>query len=197
MSDLRIYGYLVSTWTRTACMAAIEKGVSYELLPIARGSAEHQAMHPFAKMPVVEHEGRVITEALAITGYIDEAFPGPPLQTQDLESLRLMRTWMSVCSDYVFRDVVRGIPRGRAPSDEQLAAATAVLEKLDAMIGEGRRFLVGDGVTLADLYLAPQASNAREKAPELFAGFPRLSAWLGGIETRPSFAATAYDPAAL
>jgi glutathione S-transferase len=194
MSDLRIYGYPVSTWTRTACMAAIEKGVSYELLPIARGSAEHLAMHPFAKMPVVEHEGRLITEALAVTGYIDEAFPGPPLQPQDHESLRRMRTWMSVCSDYVFRDVVRGIPRGRTPSDEQSAAASAVLENVDAMIeGERRRFLVGDSLTLADLYLAPQASNAREKAPELFASFPRLAGWLAGIETRPSFAATAYD----
>ena len=49
-----IHGYLVSTWTRTICMACIEKGVDYELVPLAYGSEAHRRMHPFGKMPVVQ-----------------------------------------------------------------------------------------------------------------------------------------------
>jgi glutathione S-transferase len=196
MTELRIYGYSVSTWTRTACMTAIEKGISYQLVPIAYGSDEHGAMHPFKKIPVIEHGGRVIVEALAITGYLDEAFPGPSLQPEDPGLLERMRTWQSVCSDYVYGQVVRGIPRKHVPSSEQLEAAQAVLEKVDAMVGDGP-FLLGDQLTLADLYLAPQASNAREKAPELLANLPGLGAWLKSVERRPSFISTAYDPTAL
>jgi glutathione S-transferase len=177
-------------------MVAIEKGISYELVPIAYGSAEHQAMHPFKKIPVVEHEGRLLTEGLAITGYLDEAFAGPALQPVDPWARARMRSWMSLCADYVFRDVVRGLPRGRAPSAEELDAAAVVLGTVDGLIGDSE-YLAGDELTLADLYLAPQASNAREKAPELLKPLERLTRWLSVIERRPSFLRTAYDPALL
>lgn len=193
---VRIHGYPVSTWTRTACMVAIEKDIPYELVPIAYGGPEHEAMHPFKRIPVIEHDGLVIAESLAITGYLDEAFPGPSLQPPGLVERTRMRTWMSLCGDYVYRDVVRGLPRGTPPSPDQLEAARNVLGKVEQAIDD-RPFLLGEEITLADLYLAPQASNGREKAPELLAALPRLSGWLAAVESRPSFTRTAYDPAAL
>jgi glutathione S-transferase len=177
-------------------MTAIEKDIPYELVPIAYGGAEHQAINPFARIPVLEHEGRTIAETLAISGYLDEAFPGPSLQPTDLGERTRMRTWMGVCADYVYREVVRGLPRREPPSAAQLEAAAAVLAKVEQMIHDGP-FLLGARLTLADVYLAPQASNAREKAPELLVALPRLNEWLAAIESRPSFSRTAYDPASL
>ena len=116
---LRIHGYPISTWTRTACMTCLEKGGEYELVPVARGRAEHFAMHPFARMPVLEVDGRFIPESLAVIGYLDEALPGPALQPSDPFARARMRTWMSVCGDYVFRDVVLTIPRDREPTEEE------------------------------------------------------------------------------
>ena len=196
MTAVQIHGYLVSTWTRTACMTCIEKGVEYELLPIAYGSEEHFAMHPFGRIPVLEHDGRLITEGLAIMSYLDEAFDGPDLQPADLDARTQMRGWLSRCADYVFRDVVRGIPRNRAPSTEELATARAVLERVEALVGSSQ-FLVGAAVTLADLYLAPQVANAREKAPELLASLDALDTWFERMTQRQSFRLSSYDPAAL
>jgi glutathione S-transferase len=196
MAALRIHGYLVSTWTRTACMTCIEKSVEYELVPIAYGSAEHTAMHPFGRIPVLEHGARIITEGLAITSYVDEAFDGPTLQPADLDGRTQMREWLSRCADYAFRDVVRNVPRKRTPTDEELATARGVLERLDALIG-ATQFLVGADVTLADLYLAPQVSNAREKAPELLRSLDALDAWFARIADRESFKLTHYDAGAL
>jgi glutathione S-transferase len=51
---VRIYGYPVSTWTRTAWMTCIEKGIEHELVPIAYGSDEHAALHPFMRIPIIE-----------------------------------------------------------------------------------------------------------------------------------------------
>ncbi len=177
-------------------MTCIEKGVEYELVPIAYGSAEHTAMHPFGRIPVLEHDGRVITEALAITSYIDEAFDGPALQPADLDGRTRMREWLSRSADYAFRDVVRSVPRKRAPSEEELAAARSVLERLDALIGTAP-FLIGADLTLADLYLAPQVSNAREKAPELLRSLDSLDVWFERMTERESFKQTSYDAGAL
>ena len=188
---IRIYGYLVSTWTRTACMTCLEKGGEYELVPVAYGSAEHFAMHPFGRMPVLEVGGRLIPEGLAVMGYLDETLAGPALQPADPLARARMRTWMSVCGDYVYRDVVRMIPRDREPTAEELTTARAALERIEPMVGDGE-FLVGETLTLADLYLAPQVWNCREKAPELLDGLLALTAWFAGIQARESFRHTTY-----
>ena len=172
-------------------MTCLEKGAEYELVPVARGSAQHLSMHPFGRMPVLEADGHLIPEGLAIIGYLDETLPGPALQPADAVARARVRTWMSICGDYVFRDVVRGIPRGREPTDEELSAARTVLELIEPMIGDGA-FMVGETLTLADLYLAPQVSNCREKAPQMLDGLTALAAWFAGIEARDSFRRTTY-----
>ena len=173
-------------------MTCLEKGAEYELVPVAYGSAEHLAMHPFGRMPVLEADGLVIPEGLAVMGYLDETLPGPALQPTDAVARARMRTWMSICGDYVFRDVVRRIPRDREPTDEELGTARGVLERIEQMVGNGA-FLVGGTLTLADLYLAPQISNCREKAPQLLGGLTALGAWFAGIEARDSFQRTSYQ----
>lgn len=179
-------------------MTCIEKGIEHERVPIAYGSDEHGALHPFRRIPVVEIDGAAMFESLAITGHLDEAFAGRALQPgpDEHEERARMRMWMSLCADYVFRDVVRTIPRDRTPTGEELATARSVLERVDALL-EPRPFLSGERLTLADLYLAPQISNAREKAPETLDGLPAIDAWATIIDERESFRRTAYDPAAL
>ena len=177
-------------------MTCIEKGIQYELVPVAVGSGEHAALHPFLRMPILETGGVTIVETLAITGHLDEAFPGPSLQPEGHAERARMRTWMGLCSDYVFRDVVRTIPRGRAATDAELDTARTVLLRLDALVGEGP-FLAGEHLTLADLYLAPQLANANEKAPEVLDGLDALATWMRPMKARESFLRTSYDSAAL
>jgi glutathione S-transferase len=189
MPDIRIHGHPISTWTRTACMTCREKGLEYELVPVRRGSDEHRALHPFARMPILEIDGLTIFESLAVTGYLDEAYPEPPLSAATVQGRVRMRTWMGICGDYVFRDVVRGIPRDRAPSEGELDTAGAVLGQIEQLVGADP-FLAGDRLTLADLYLAPQIANCGEKAPALLEPLTALRAWMAPIEARPSFQAT-------
>jgi glutathione S-transferase len=170
-------------------MTCAEKGLGYELVPVPYGSEEHGALHPFRRMPILEVGETVIFETLAVTGYVDEAFDGPALQPADPVGRAAMRTWMGVCGDYLFRQVVRGIPRDRTPSAEEHETAREALGRAESMLGDVP-FLAGNELSLADLYLAPQLANCREKAPELLAERPRLTAWLATIERRPSFTST-------
>lgn len=45
--------------------------------------------------------------------------------------------------------------------------------------------------------LAPQISNAEEKAPGVLDGLDAVRAWFAVVSDRESFRATAYDPAEL
>lgn len=170
-------------------MTCVEKHLDYELVPVARGTEEHGALHPFRRMPILEHDGQLVFESLAITGYLDEAFPDPPLQPATLRERTRMRMWMGICGDYMFRQVVQGIPRDREPSDAELEAASTALERAEGFLGS-ESFLAGEQLTLADLYLAPQIANCREKQPQLLSRYDGLSRWLSLVEERPSFRTT-------
>jgi glutathione S-transferase len=171
-------------------MACIEKGIDYELVPVAYGSRAHGALHPFRRMPILElDDGALIIETLAITGYLDEAFPGPALQPGGVAERVRMRTWMAVTGDYLFRDVVRSIPRDRPPSDAELTTARTALERAEQLVGGGP-YLAGRALSLADLYLAPQLANCREKAPQILDGLEALGAWQALVGQRESFRRT-------
>jgi glutathione S-transferase len=91
-------------------------------------------------------------------------------------------------------DLHREGHRARARADRYGSSARRA--GADGLVGAGS-FLVGETLTLADLYLAPQVSNCREKAPELLDGLVTLAAWADRMAARDSFRQTSYDPAAL
>jgi glutathione S-transferase len=189
MASVRIHGYPISTWTRTARMTCVEKGIAYDLIPVAYGSEAHGELHPFRRMPILEVGKVTVVESLAVTGYLDEAFPGPSLQPDDALARARMRTWMGVCADYLWRDVVRGLPRDPRPTDDQKDTARLAFERAQSLGIEGP-FLLGEELTLADLYLAPQVANCREKAPGILDGFTDLGAWWDVMSRRPSLLET-------
>lgn len=55
--SLVLHGNAFSTFTWSARLALAEKGVPYELRPAALGSPGHAELHPWQKMPVLEHDG--------------------------------------------------------------------------------------------------------------------------------------------
>ena len=175
-------------------MTCIEKRIEYELVPLDRGSEEHGRLHPFRRIPILEIDGEMMPETLAITGHLDEAFAGPSLQPDGHAARARMRIWMGVCSDYLFRDVVRTLPRGRAPTDEELTTAATALAQAEGLM-EGGAFLAGEELTLADLYLAPQIANCGEKAPALLDHLAAITAWAGRVGERESFKLTRPDAA--
>ncbi len=101
MSKLTIYGIAPSTYTRSARMAAIEKGIEFDFEPVELGSPEHLALHPYGKVPIMRHGDLTLYETFAIGRYIDEAFDGPALQPSDTAERARMSHGQRVI-DYVY-----------------------------------------------------------------------------------------------
>src|SRR5712671_1123284 len=84
-----VYGPAISTYVWSARLAVAEKGVTHELVDVPFGAHReepHLSRQPFAKVPGFEHDGFALYETQAIMRYVDERFPGTPLQPEDVHA---------------------------------------------------------------------------------------------------------------
>lgn len=199
-----VYGARYSVYVRIVLLTLREKGVTHDVVEVdvfAEGGppAEHLVRHPFGKIPSFEHDGVHLYEAAAIARYVDEAFPGTPLQPVDPLARARMAQAIGLLDSYAYRPWVWGLyvervskPKRGAASDEAKIAESLVKGEtaaaaLEAILG-GRRFLGGDAVSLADLHAAPMIEYL-VKAPEggaLLARHKRLETWWREVAKRPS-----------
>src|SRR6202171_957764 len=199
-----------SPFGRAVLATLEEKGAPYRLAPVAPGtlrSPQHLALHPFGRIPVLEHDGFLLYETQAILRYLDRVLPNPALTPVDPQRAARMDQVMNVNDWYLFQGVANVIifhrvvgPRlmGLKPDEAAIEAAMpkahAVFTELARLLGE-QPFFTGDAVSLADLLIAPQLAFFTQ-TPEwsvLSAPHPNLVAWLARMEARPSFQATTWD----
>lgn len=201
--SVTLHGYEHSVYSWIARLTLRERGVGFdwvEVDPFAPDvPAAYLALHPFRRVPVLVHDGFVLYETSAIIRYVDEAFPGPPLQPATPEQRARMNQIVSVIDSYAYWPLVRQIfshavfrPRlGGVPEPADLKkgldAAPKVLRALDDLAGE-EEFLAGATLSLADLHLAPMIAyfTAAEDGAALLEGFAKLTRWRRVMAARPS-----------
>jgi glutathione S-transferase len=204
MSVPVLYGLSRSVYTRIARLALEEKGVAYDLEEVeifgATGVPEwHLDRHPFGRVPTFTHGEFSLYETVAITRYVDEAFPGPPLQSTEPKARGRMTQVMSVLDAYTYRPMVWGVfvqrvvipQKGGTPNEstirESLQTARTCLKALEAVLDDSR-FLAGDELSLADLHAAPMLLylSLTPEGVELLASHRQLNLWLAKMLARPS-----------
>jgi glutathione S-transferase len=207
MATITFHSMADSAYLWTAMQAADEKGVDFDLIPLVLGSEEHLRLHPFGKMPVLQHGDVFLYETLAITHYIDRAFDGPPLQPSDALGQADVLRWISIVNAYVFPVMNRFVKErlvrpafGFDPDQAFLASARDPLLAQMRLIGEAARregYLVGDRLTLADCFLLPHLLffGHTPEGRALLQQSPDVAAWLARMTDRPSYAGSAMRQA--
>ena len=203
-----LYGPTYSTYARAARLALEEKGVDYELreVDLLKGEGrqpEHMRRHPYGKAPVLEHDGFSLYETVAINRYIDEAFPGPGLQPEDVRERARMMQLVAVLDHYVydalvmkllwqtmFTPLMGGTP-DRQAVEEALPATERCLDVVEGLCGPGD-FLVGDALSLADCHLVPMFDYfvQTDEGRAALEKHARLARWWRHVGGRPSVAKT-------
>lgn len=187
---------------RKAVVFAEEKGLAVELVPTAPGDTTpaFRAISPFGQIPAMVDDDFALADSSAIIAYLEAKHPEPVLIPAD-PRLRGRTIWFDELADTVifatgrtmlFNRVVgplfRGVPGDAAAADaaerDQWPAILAYLEQAVT----GRDFLVGDGLTLADIAVASAlASSLHATAPIEAAGHPELARYLDKMLARPAF----------
>ncbi|MCW5620234.1 MAG: glutathione S-transferase family protein [Burkholderiales bacterium] len=203
-----LYGLARSVYTRIARLALEEKSVDYALEEVEIFSAagvpeQHLERHPFGRIPTFVHGTFRLYETVAITRYIDEAFPGPSLQPAEPETRGQMTQIMSVLDAYAYRPMIWGIfvqrvvvpQNGGTPDEskitESMRTARTCVKALEAL-QSSHQFLAGDQLSLADLHATPMFLYLRltREGNELIESHPRLALWLAHMAARPSIERT-------
>jgi glutathione S-transferase len=206
MSEFVIHGHPASPFLRSVCLALEEKRAPYRIarLEVSEMRGEvHRNLHPFGRIPILEHGGYRLYETQAILRYIDAIIPKPALQPTNPEAIGRMNQIIGINDWYlfpmvariiVFHRVVGPLLLGTMPDESAIAAAvpdaSLCLGELDRLIG-GQSFLAGEQLTLADLMLAPQIYflAATPEGGLILKGTALLE-WLRRMNSRPSMLAT-------
>jgi glutathione S-transferase len=200
-----LYGFQVSTFVNVARLVLHEKGVAFEFVDLAAemGSARHLALHPFNRVPILEHDGFTVYETSAIATYVDEAFEGPELMPKDVRERARVRQWMSALSSYYYPYIAFHLGHERiiypaldiAPDERVVAVALpriqVCLEVMERALAEGDGFLVGARQTLADFFLMPVMTtlSLTPEGQAMLEKTPRIREWRARMMCLPSAAA--------
>jgi len=152
-------------------MTLAEKGHRAELVvvDIMKGEghgAEHLARQPWGQIPVFEDDdGWQLYESRAICRYLDAKLSGPSLLPSDARQRALVEQWISIeTSNFtapamkIIYNLVFGKFFGKEPDMAAVEEGRKGVRKAVAVMErqlENRNFLVGDGLTLADIFFMP------------------------------------------
>ncbi|WP_176594246.1 maleylacetoacetate isomerase [Sphingobium sp. EM0848] len=200
-----LYGFDRSSASYRVRIALNLKGVDREdvYLDLLRGEQSqpsYRAINPQALVPVLVDDRLRLTQSLAIIEYLDEIYPAPPLLPSGAADRARARAFALAiaCEIHPLQNLgtLRRL-RGFGLDKQQVLtwAMQVIGEGLDAcerMAEQSAgRFTVGDSVTLADVALVPQLSNARRYWSEL--RWPRLAAIEAACLEIDAFRAAAPD----
>ena len=131
MSDPIVFGFTHSTYVHIVRLILTHKGVPYSFrdLETEMGKPTHLALHPFNRVPVLQHGDFTVYETSAIATYIDETFEKPPLQPKNARDRARMHQWISSVNSYYYYYMIyhvtherRVFPELGIASDEKVVA---------------------------------------------------------------------------
>jgi glutathione S-transferase len=196
MATLRIHGLSPSPFTRTVRLACHEKGIDYEMVDAMPNTIG--PLNPFAKIPAITHGDVALYESIAILRYFERVFPGPKLWPDDAVAAALCDQWASAVADSLANAALRYfaaragfLPVPAEMAQKYLAKSAEFLPIFDRQLGR-HRFLAGEQLTAADLYLYPLYAYFPD-VPELKAiadKAPNCNRWAAEMAARPSAGTT-------
>ena len=201
---MKLYDFPLAPNPRKLRIYLAEKGIEIPRVTvnIAKGeqhTPEFLAKNPTGGLPVLElDDGTCLRESLAIIEYLEELHPAPPMiggtpleraRVRALERSADVGLLMGVAR--VFHNTHAVLP-GRVPNPEVAAIARRDLDKparfLDLQLADGRAFVAGDRVTIADCTLFAAMEFARTGNLEI-AWPAQIARWYERFRQRPSASA--------
>jgi glutathione S-transferase len=202
MADITVFGFPQSSFVHIARLVLTHKEVPYDFhdLEPDMGSSKHLALHPFDRVPILQHGDFVLYETSAIVAYLEEQFPTPALLPATIEGRARMNQWISAVNSYYYPYMIYHVGHERnvfpllgIPSDEKVVAHALPkievgLQAVEKQLSHGQGFLLGSEVTLADYYLLPSTFSFW-RTPEgktMYPSFPAAEGWRERMEALPT-----------
>jgi maleylacetoacetate isomerase len=201
---LRLYTYWRSSAAYRVRIALNLKGLSFLSIPvnlISRGGEQlqdaYRSVNPQGLVPVLEHDGQVLTQSMAICEYLEEVYKHPPLLPKEplerarvrsltlqvaceihpINNLRVQKYLKHQCGDSMdtIEWMLHWMNEGFTAIEKQLETR----EKADAPF-------YADNPGLFECFLVPQVYNAERYGMKM-SGFPVIMQIVARCRELPAF----------
>ena len=203
MSHLEIYGVESSPFVRKTLVLLEEKSLSWQLheINVFDPPTWFLEISPAKRIPVLRVGDYTLPDSSAICGYLEKAYPEPPLYPQDAEQLG-QALWLEEYADTVLaakigfgllRTLISAPRMGQPPDLDRARKAISedlppVFDYLESVING--TYAVGESFTIADIALVSQLAGLVVTRVELDAQhWPKLAGYMNHILCRDSFQA--------
>ncbi|XP_022126842.2 glutathione S-transferase theta-1 [Pieris rapae] len=151
---------------------------------------EYQAINRFQKVPVIDHNGFVLTESVAIIRYLanENVIPRILYPQDNKEQARVDEylEWHQIglrlhCAMFFRVKYLNPIFSGKQPESKQVKSYEErmlnALEEFDTLWLGRNQFVTGDNITVADLFAAVELEQPRMAGFEPAAHYPNIAKW--------------------
>jgi maleylacetoacetate isomerase len=204
---MKLYTFFRSSAAYRVRIALNLKGVEYEPVFLNLPKGDHRqpdfvATNPHRTIPVIDDDGTVLMQSLAIIEYLDSRYPTPRLIPADPVARARAQAFAQViaCEIHPLNNlrVLRHL-RAEFGLDEAQVKKWVQhwigesFRSLEALLAESAgRYCFGDDITIADVFLVPQMYNARRFDCDL-APFPTIVRITEALRALPAFARAAPE----
>ena len=175
---MKLYSAARSSASFRVRIALNLKGLPFEYLPIDlvhgdQSKDAFRAKNPAELVPVLDDDGALLTQSLAIIEYLNEKYPQPPLlPSEPLDRAYVRSVALSIACDIhplnnlrVLRYLTKTLGVSTEAKDGWYRHwIERGLGQLEGHLNASRkagRFALGDDVSLADIVIVPQIFNAQ------------------------------------
>jgi glutathione S-transferase len=196
--SLKLYAHPFSSYCQKVLTALYENGTPFEWKLLTPEQPENYQLlsevWPLKKFPLLEDEGKVVTEASTIIEYLQLNYPGPvKLLPDDPRKALEVRNMDRFFDNYISTPQQRCVYNVLRPEDKRDALgveeAKAMLETSYAWLDkhmEGRTWAAGEAFSMADCGAGPFLFYA-DWTHRIDPKFANVIAYRNRLMARPSF----------
>ena len=176
-------------------------GVPYETVDLDMANGAHKApeyleISPLGQVPAIDDHGVTLSDSNGILIYLVSRYGNDSWTGKTPVEKAEIQRWLSIAAGEIASGPAAArlvtVFGAKLDHDAAKAKAHSLFEVMNAAL-DGKTFLVGDRMTIADVAGYSYIAHAPEGGVSLDA-YPNIRAWLNRIETKPNFVAMQNSP---
>ncbi|KAG7209023.1 hypothetical protein KM043_015188 [Ampulex compressa] len=162
-------------------------------------STQYQKIHPFKKVPAIEHNDFKLIESVAILRYVAREFKVAdhwyPTESKSQAKVDEYLEWQHMntrlhCAAYFIVKFLNPLMRGTPPKPEKVAEfkkrMSDCLDLIETVWLKDKPFLIGNKISVADILGACEIEQLRLTGYDPKKDRPNLAAWMNRVITETS-----------